>query len=322
MIKTSQICILAYTGYKLYNYFFKEPAPKIPLLLDIDQLPPAGHDQFLIESFVYAGREEIGRIALVCKKWRDLTESNQFYKLMWKKHESEVFGEREWKRYYGDPGEVREIPQRLMRLYCRFPSALIWKPSEIVRPDEVQPHPFDIRTIAAWSANPLPESEGHAINLHPESWQRPHEMIENDGKAEWLLVSRNRISEKPYWRASEHRYKAHKLCKGEVGKIYDVCLFLFTEKMRTGDAPFSPDPQTNQIKRIRTAEKLKWTYVRIHEESHLKAYSSVIFNENGIRICSDRDESRKDDTGFLVIWKEEEAKLPPKITKMTEMTFG
>lgn len=321
MIKTLEFGLVAYTGYKLYNHYFKKPEPEIPMLLDLNKLEDP-FNLFLINAFIIADREYIGRIACVCKKWRDLTESSQFYALMWEKHASEVFGEREWKQYYGDPGEVREIPERLKRLYCRFPSAHIWKPSEIVRPGELQAHPFDIRTIAEWSANPLADSEGHAVNLHPQSWRRPHELIENDGKAEWLLVSRNRISENKFRFSSGQRSKAHRLCQGEVGKIYDVCLFLFAEKVRTGTALFSSDPQTIQIKRIRTAEKLKWTYERIHEEIKLKSYTSIVFTENGIQICSDRDESRKDDTGFLVVWREKNGKFRHKKADMNLLNFG
>lgn len=323
MMKTLGYATAAYTCYQLYNYYSKAPKPEVPMLLDLSEIKGDGADANLINIFIWADREYIGRIACVCKKWKALTDSAVFYKLMWEKHASEVFGEREWIRYYGYPGAVNEIPERLKKLYCRFPSALIWKPEAIRRPGENQPRPYDIRRIAEWSADPSPESEGHAVNFHPHSWQKPLESTQEKGKGEWHLISTNRIPER-YSR--DHEWKAQQLSKGEVGSSRDVCLLLFTEKVRNGVSLFAPNPETQQINRVRTSEKIKWTNTWTSfdgiEISKCHSFVTVTFTPEGVRICSDREETNRDNRGYLIVWKEEPSKPRIRTTKFEVMTWG
>jgi tRNA-binding EMAP/Myf-like protein len=149
------------------------------------------------------------------------------------------------------------------------------------------------------------------------------ESTQEKGKGEWHLISTNRIPER-YSR--DHEWKAQQLSKGEVGSSRDVCLLLFTEKVRNGVSLFAPNPETQQINRVRTSEKIKWTNTWTSfdgiEISKCHSFVTVTFTPEGVRICSDREETNRDNRGYLIVWKEEPSKPRIRTTKFEVMTWG
>lgn len=308
-----------YAGHKAVQYFNKTPEvkPEIPMLLDLKALneTPLLLGKFLLK---YMGREHTSTLACVCKIWRDLLDTPHFYEEMWKKHKHEVFGEHEWKLYYGDPGEVPPIPLRLVKLFCRIPSSLILKPAAVTRVEGNLPEPLNLQSIAEWSNEPL--LGGHPVNYDPNTYGMALEKIEEPLNTRWILLSHQQVSTKKIWRKFNQKWKAYDLGKGEVAKTFAVILWLFTEKVRTGENHIVPHPQTGQINRIRTAEVIRFEkehfFASGYEVSKIKRKISVLSTPAGILISPDVDESDKDHTAFLVEWNEQEAQKPFRIVKM------
>lgn len=260
---------------------------KIPMLLDLNRLNenPTLSQEFLLKTFLILDREHIGPLALVCKLWRDILESPSFYDIMFAKHRDDIFDEHDWHRHYGHPGLVPPIPERLMRIFCRTPSSLLLKPAEVTRHEGDEPEPLNLRSIAAWSSDPL---FGNAVNYAHFSWQRPLNTLVEPPVTSWIL-----LGHKPFSTIQEKK----------AAKTLSVALWYFTEKVRSGNYPVF------ELNRIQTAEVMNFRAEQFtvwgHQVFDVQCNVNVRANDHGVILDRDLNRLYEDQTAFLIEWNED-----------------